>query len=142
MIRLAFEEHERAHLDAQQALFRVAEPLYTHGTEHELLAAKGWEKPLKALSARLFSEQGLVAKEGSVGVEVSAVLFKIKSDLKLNDKFRKRFRELGETDQSVLRDLIEGLVDDLATSLSKTACPSLTRSSTRGCRRGWSRPTR
>jgi hypothetical protein len=123
VVRLAFEEHEWAHLDAQQALFRVAEALHSHGVKNGLLTKKAWEKPLRVLSSKLFGEQGGPVREGGVGIEVNALIVKIKGDLKLNDKFRRQFREFGESEQSVLRDLIEGLVDDLSDGLSKTELP-------------------
>ncbi len=107
-----------AFLDAAQLLFLVAGAIFDFGSEAKLLSENGrWRGILRDLDARIFGEQGLVAKEGALSAELNLFFVKIREDLKLVEHRRRQFRDLGETQQTLLLDLVKALTLDVATQL-------------------------
>lgn len=125
VVRLRLEEQEWAVLDAAQLFFRIADALHRYGTRENLLTNSGaWTKFLEVINGRIYGEtskHGVGVDEGTVAFEAGPAFAKIKAQLKLSPATRKLFRELGETEQSVLRDLIEKLVLDLEIALGRDA---------------------
>jgi hypothetical protein len=120
VVQLQFEEQEWAYLDSAQVLFRMAGAIYEFAHEKKLLGESArWLKILRTLDEKVFGPSGLTAKEGSTGVEVNLLFLRLRQDLKLSETRRKQFRALGETQQSLLQDLLAELVDDLEGSLAK-----------------------
>jgi hypothetical protein len=119
-IKLRFEEHEVAHLDASQVLFAIAAQIHDRANEQGLVVRKGkWEEILRDIDARIYGEAGTVAKEATVSLEANAIFAKVRTDLKLSQHRRTRFREFGETQESLLRDLITLLALDIETELRR-----------------------
>ncbi len=123
VVRLRLEEQEWAVLDAAQLFFRVAAALYEYGKGEKILSASGeWEKFLKVISGRIFEETsrtGVGVDQAGVSLEAGVAFAKIKGELKLSPRTRALFRTIGETEQSVLRDLIVNLVNDLDVGLAR-----------------------
>ena len=124
VVMLRFEEQEWATLDSSQVLFRIAGAIYV---QFKQLLAKGenseLQKALGELNDRLVGVTGLRATEGSIGVELDLVVFKVKQELKLSEKARRIFREFGETQQTLLQDVLQKLVDAVENALSTTDDP-------------------
>lgn len=109
-----------AFLDAPQLLFLMAGALFDFGAREKLLTEDArWKASLRDLDARLFGDSGVVVKEGALSVEFNAFFLKLREDLKLSEHRRRQFRELGETQQSLLLDLLKALTLDIETSLVK-----------------------
>lgn len=107
-----------AFLDAPQLLFLLAGAVFDFGAKARLLSEDAqWKRVLRELDAKLFGEKGVVAKEGAVSAELNLFFVKIREDLKLVDQRRQQFRELGETQQTLLLDLVKELVLDVETQL-------------------------
>lgn len=105
-------------LDAAQLLFHMAGALFEFGVREKLLGESGkWKGMLRDLDARLSGDKGISLKEGTTSVEINAFFFKVREDLKLSEHRRRQFRELGETQQTLLLDLLNALVLDLETTL-------------------------
>lgn len=119
---LRFEGQESATLDSAQIRFRIAALIYEQ-YQDKLQQKDQWEKVFVDLSERIFTETGIKAKEGSVGVELNVLLLKIRQELKFSEKARISFRAIGETQQSILQDLIAGLVDDAEEALAEEDPP-------------------
>lgn len=123
VVRLRLEEQEWAVLDAAQLFFRIADALHQYGEREGLLAdSKAWVKFLEVINRRVYGETsstGLKVDESIVAFEAGPAFAKLKAQLKLSPVTRQVFRKLGETDQSVLRDLIAGLAVDMELALSK-----------------------
>jgi len=125
VISFRFEEDDWAHLDSRQAMFRIAAEIYTDGIETGLLGENGpWEKPLRELSSRIYGPTGVQAKDGSVAVEYNLLFVKLRQELRLSEERRKFFRNMGETEQTLLRDLVDLLVDTLEDKLAKAEEPA------------------
>lgn len=127
VVMLRFEEQEWATLDSSQVLFRIAGAIYTQfkallqeqkKDDGELHSA------LQELNARLFQATGLHATEGSVGLEFDLLVVKVRQELKLSDKARRVFREFGETQQTLLQDVLREMVDAVENALAATEEPS------------------
>lgn len=125
IVKLRFEEQEWAFLDSAQILFRIAGALFDYGKAEKLLSEGAeWEEKLARLDARLYGDHGVIAKEGGVGMELNLVFVKLKQDLKMNQNRRAEFRALAETEQSILRDLLEALANDIQNNLAKQEMPA------------------
>lgn len=124
VVMLRFEEQEWATLDSSQVLFRIAGEIYVR---FKPLLAKSsnteLQKALGELNDRLVGVTGLRATEGSIGVELDLVVFKVKQELKLSEKARRVFREFGETQQTLLQDVLRELVDAVENALATTEEP-------------------
>lgn len=120
VVQLRFEEQEWAFLDSAQVLIRMAGALFEFGSEKALLGQPGrWSRILKTLDEKVFGASGIQAKDGALGLELNAFFIKLRTDLKLSDARRKQFRAIGETQQSLLQDLIAELVSDIEGNLAK-----------------------
>ncbi len=124
VVMLRFEEQEWATLDSSQVLFRIAGAIHS---QFKHLLAKGdnreLQNALKELNDRLFEVTGLRAKEGSIGVEFDLVVLKVKQELKLSEKARRVFRDFGETQQTLLQDVLRELVNAVENALATTEDP-------------------
>lgn len=124
VVRLSFEEQEWATLDSSQVLFRIAGEIYR--TFKKLLQKKDdaeLNQALRELNDRMFQKTGLHGTEGSVALEFDLLVFKVKQDLKLSEKARRVFRDFGETQQSLLQDVLRRMVDVVENALSETEDP-------------------
>jgi hypothetical protein len=121
VVALRFEEQEWAVLDSSQVLFRIAAELFDKHKERLAKLAR-WSKVLKSLNDRIFEPMGI--QVGATSVEVNAGIFKLRQDLKLSAGVRRRFRDYGETKQSVLQDLISEMVDDIENALTEEEGPN------------------
>lgn len=118
IVPLRIEAGLVAFLDASQLLFVMAGALFERGFAEKLLREDGrWKGILRELDGRIFGEQGIVAKEGATSVEINAFFLKVREDLKLSQHRRNQLREIGETQQTLLLDLLKSLVIDIETSL-------------------------
>jgi hypothetical protein len=106
-------------LDAAQLLFLMAGNILDFGVREHLLSEGGrWKGIVRDLDARLHGDKGVVAKEGAVSAEFNLLFIKIREDLKLSEQRRRQFREIGETQQSLLLDLLNALTLDIETTLT------------------------
>jgi hypothetical protein len=124
VVMLRFEDQEWATLDSSQVLFRIAGAIYTKFKP--LLKKKDdgdLDRALRELNDRLFEATGLRATEGSTAVEFDLLVVKVKQELKLSDKKRTLFRAFGETQQSLLQDVLARLVDVVENALAETEDP-------------------
>ncbi|MBK9258366.1 MAG: hypothetical protein IPM54_00855 [Polyangiaceae bacterium] len=125
LMRLESEEWDT--IDAAQVQFRIAMALYEWANKKGLLdkqVTSGDKKPrwrtvFEQLESAIYGPTGIQAKDGKIGVEFDLVLFKLKEELTLSEGRRKQLREIGETQQSLLRDLIGALVNDIENKLSQ-----------------------
>jgi hypothetical protein len=107
-----------AFLDAPQLLFLLAGAIFDFGVKAKLLTENArWKGLLRDLDARIFGDKGLVAKEGALSAELNLFFVKIREDLKLVEQRRQQFRDLGETQQTLLVDLVKALTLDVETQL-------------------------
>lgn len=105
-------------LDAPQLLFLIAGALFDFGAREGLLTGLGkWRSILTDVETRLLGQAGVTAKEGALSVEMNFLFVKIREDLKLSEHRRKQLRELGETQQTLLLDLIDHIALDIESSL-------------------------
>jgi len=122
VLTLRFEEQEWATLDSSQVLFRLAGALF--GRHKALLSDNARiAKALKDINQRLF-DAGIKVEDATVGLELDLVVLKLKQDLKLSEGARKRFRDFGETQQSILQDLLRLMNEEIEEGLSKGEGPS------------------
>jgi hypothetical protein len=156
---LAIEEGYRQELDVAQLLFLMAGALFAHGRKVGLLSAdNAWRGHLRELDQKVFGEAGVRATEGTTGVELDLFFVKLSQELKLEERRRRQFRELGEVQLTLLLDLLRGLEQDIRKNmiLAGTAalrCSSLTISTrcaspprrttcfAKGSACSWSRPS-
>ncbi len=115
-----FEEEEWAYLDSSQVLFRLAAELYALGEQEGLLGStRKWKAVLQQIDAAVYQPTGARVEGVDSGFEVNAFFVKFRQDWKLSDARRRRFREFGETNQSLLQDLVAQLLDDLSDGLAR-----------------------
>lgn len=120
IVKLRFEEQEWATLDSAQVLLRIASALFEHGKAHGLLGdTKRWKELLRDLDGRIHGSAGVAAKDGSVGVEIDLLLVRLQQELILSEGRRRQLREIGETQQSLLQDLVSSLVNDIEDQMAK-----------------------
>lgn len=121
VVTLRFEEQEWDDLDGPQVQFRMAAELYQWGKARKLLGKneKKWKELFGTLEAQIYGPSGIEAKEGSIGLEIDLLIVKLKQDIKLSENRRKHLRELGETQQDLLRDLITALVNDIEQKMAE-----------------------
>ncbi|MFT3775604.1 MAG: hypothetical protein QM820_60425 [Minicystis sp.] len=124
VVMLRFEDQEWATLDSSQVLFRIAGAIYER-FKHLLQKRDDGDlhKALRELNDRLFQATGLRATEGSVGLEFDLLVFKLKQELKLSEKARRMFRDFGETQQTLLQDVLRRLVDTVEGALEENGAP-------------------
>ncbi len=123
VLTLRFEEHERAHLDSAQVVFRIAECLFERAVTLELKPGR-WVDKLRALDAEIYGATGVVVPEAKLGAEFDLLFVKVKQELKLDQRRRKQFREFGESQRSVLSDLVAALADGIEEALAKAEEPA------------------
>lgn len=125
VVMLRFEEQEWATLDSSQILFRIVGAIHSQ-FKHLLQKKKDngdLQKALRELNDRLFEVTGLRATEGSIGVEFDLVVLKVKQELKLSEKARRVFRDFGETQQTLLQDVLREIVNAVENALAATVDP-------------------
>jgi hypothetical protein len=109
-----------AFLDGAQLLVLMAGALFDFGMREGLLTEDAkWKGVLRELDAKIYGTAGVDAKEGTTSAELNLFFVKIRGDLKLSEHRRRQFRDLGETQQSILLDLLKALTLDIETSLVK-----------------------
>lgn len=121
VILVRLETVELPFLDVPQLLFHMARELYEHGRS---LGALGDERALRrhveTIHRHLYGEQGLTLEAGTTSIEANVPGFlKIRQDLKVSERVRKQFRELGETQRTVLQDLLRDLSSNIELSLQQ-----------------------
>jgi hypothetical protein len=119
VVSLRFEEQEWATLDSPQVLFRLAGALYERHKD-ALSKSSRIKSALEDLNKRLF-DHGVRLADASV--EVGPPFFKIRQNLKLSEHLRRQFRTFGETQQSVLQDVLRTINDEIEEALSQTDGP-------------------
>jgi hypothetical protein len=77
-----------------------------------------WRTIFEQLESAIYGPNGIQVKDGKLALEFDLVLFKLKEELTLSEGRRKQLREIGETQQSLLRDLVGALVNDIEKKLS------------------------
>lgn len=118
-IFLAVEEGYRQHLDIAQLLYLMACALFDFGQNRGLLSGENaWTAPLRDLDQRLFGDAGHHAKQGAISAELDLLFVKVRKELKLEEKRRRQFREIGETQLTILLDLVKGLDLDIRKNLT------------------------
>jgi hypothetical protein len=118
VVLLRIEAGLLAFLDAPQLLFLLAEAIFDFGLGAKLLSESArWKGILRDLDARIHGDKGVVAGEGALSAEFNLLFVKIREDLKLVEHRRQQFRELGETQQTLLLDLVKALTLDVETQL-------------------------
>lgn len=124
VVMLRFEEQEWAALDSSQVLFRIAGEIHKRFKAILKKDEDGeLQKALKELNDRLFQATGLKATEGSVGLEFDLLVVKLRQELKLSEKARRVFRDFGETQQTMLQDVLQKMVDAVENALAATDDP-------------------
>ena len=119
VVPLRFEEQEWAILDSSQVQFRIAGALYERAKRDQRLTEGGrWLKILKEVEGRLSGPGGIITDGATIGAEFNLIFLKVKQELRLSEKRRVQFRELGETLQGILLELIRVLVDDYEQNLA------------------------
>jgi hypothetical protein len=119
-IFLAIEEAYRLQLDIAQLLFLIAAALLEHARKEQLVSQdndNAWLGPLRELDRRIFGASGVQVQEGTVGVEIDLFLVRLRDELKLEERRRRQFREIGETDLTILTSLIGGIDLDIRKNL-------------------------
>ncbi|MCU0654241.1 MAG: hypothetical protein MUF64_02805 [Polyangiaceae bacterium] len=117
VVSLRIEEHEWATLDSMQLRFLIAEAIFRR-YKQEITADERLMRSFSALSNAIFQPMGLVTADGSASLEFDLLIVKLKQELKLSDKARRQFRELGETNRSLLQDLQTALTGAVEAQLS------------------------
>jgi len=122
VVLLRIEGGHQAFLDASQLLFLMAGAIFDFGQEEGLLTEDAqWKTHLRDLDARLYGPSGTVTKERALSAEFTLLFVKVREELKLTEHRRRQFRELGETLQTLLVDVIKGLVLDIEHGLIRQA---------------------
>jgi hypothetical protein len=118
VVLMRIEEGHQGFLDASQLLFLLAGAIFDFGLQEKLLAEDAkWKGMLRDLDARLFGEQGMVTREGALSAELNLFFVKVREDLKFVEHRRRQFRAFGETQQTLLLDLVKALTLDVETHL-------------------------
>ncbi len=118
-IVLAIEEGYRQHLDIAQLLYLMGCALFEFGQQNALLSGENaWTGPLRDLDQRLFGDAGLSAKQGATSAELNFFFVKVRQELKLEEKRRRQFRDIAETQLTILLDLLRGLDLDIRKNLA------------------------
>ena len=119
VVDFRFEESEWAHIDSRQVLFRMAAAIYEKGHSEKRLDPKAhWEKHLRDLDRVLYGDSGISVKEVGTTVEWNFFFAKLRQELKFSENRRKRFRDFGETELTMLRELVAELASDLQNQLA------------------------
>jgi hypothetical protein len=119
VVLLRIEAELLPFLDASQLLFLMAAEIFDFGFREKLLSEGGrWKSVLRELDTQLFGKTGVTAKEGAVSAELNLFFVKVRQDLKLSASRREEFRKLGETQRSILLDLMKSLTLDVVTALA------------------------
>ncbi len=123
VVTLRFEEQEWATLDSSQVLFRIAGEI--HDTHKSLLTTPSddLQGKLRELSDGLREVTGGPASGGTLGVDFENLVAKVKKELKLSQRSREKFREFGETHQSLLQDVLREMVDAVEDALDAAGRP-------------------
>jgi hypothetical protein len=109
-------------LDASQLLFLIAASIFDFGAREKLLSEDAkWKGVLRDLDAQLFGQAGVTAKEGALSAELNLFFVKLRQDLRLSASRREEFRKLGETQRSILLDLVKSLTLDVLGRLKEQA---------------------
>ena len=118
ILLLRIEAESVPFLDATQLLFLIAGVIFQFGLEENLLTDNAkWKRILFDLNTRIYGQKGIEMKAGALAVEFNVLFLKLRQDLQLNEHSRQQFRELGETQQNLLVDLLTTLTLDIETSL-------------------------
>lgn len=118
IILLRIEGGQAPFLDAAQLLFLIAGVIFQFGLDQKLLTENAkWKRILLELDTQIYGPTGTVAKDGALAAEFNLLLVKLRADLKVNEHSRRQFRELGETKQNLLIDLLKALTLDIENSL-------------------------
>lgn len=124
VVMLRFEEQEWATLDSSQVLFRIAGAIYARFKRLLQRRDDGeLNKALRELNDRLFQATGLRATEGSVGLELDLLVFKLRQELKLSEKARRVFRDFGENEQTLLQDVLRRMIEVVEGTLGEAGDP-------------------
>ena len=111
-------------LDIGQLLFLMACTMYEYGNREGLLKHREiWKEPFRAMVESFVGPSGVQAREGAVGLEFDLIFVKLKQELKLEERRREQFRELGQTKMSVLSRLLLGLSTDIEVSAAEMGDP-------------------
>jgi hypothetical protein len=120
VILYRIESDHVAHLDSAQLLFLMASEIFRFGHEEGFLSQDGrWRKVLAELDTRLLGPTGVQAREGLVELQYDLVFLRLRQELKLSEQRRRQFREIGETNQTILLDLLKELTLDVERSVVK-----------------------
>lgn len=120
VVLLRLEAQLAPFLDTAQLLFLMAGAVFERARAAQLLGEGGrWRELLLDLNAELFGEKGLQTKEGGVSAEIDLVFIKIREELKLSERRRRQFRDFGETQRTLLQDLLKELTLDIEMHLAE-----------------------
>ena len=117
VVPLRIEAEYVAVLDTPLLLLLLSGAIHDFGHTQGLLSnGAAWRSILLDFNARVLGESSPV---GGTSIEVNALIFKLRQELKFSEHRRRLLREVGETQHSLLVALLRSLTEDVATALVK-----------------------
>lgn len=120
VVSLRIEAEHVPVLDTPLLLVLLSGAIHDFGHARGILSKKArWREILLDFNARVLTEPGGGAVAAGTGIEINALFFKLRQELKFSEHRRRLLRELGETQQTLLVDLLKSLTEDVTTALLK-----------------------
>ncbi|MBK8255118.1 MAG: hypothetical protein IPK82_20960 [Polyangiaceae bacterium] len=120
VIPLRIEAEHVPILDTPLLLVLLCSAVHHFGHEHGLLSKEAtWHRVFNDFVARVLNDGTQNLPTAGTQIEVNVFFVKLRQELKFNEHRRRLLREIGETQQTLLTDLIEQLTDDVQKGLTK-----------------------
>lgn len=118
VVSLRVEAEHVPVLDTPLLLLLLSGAIHDFGHRRGLLSKKArWREILQDFNARVLGDAGPAGQAGSTAIELSAVFFKLRQEMKFSEHRRRLLREIGETQQTLLVDLLKSLTEDVSSAL-------------------------
>ncbi|MBK8258128.1 MAG: hypothetical protein IPK82_36365 [Polyangiaceae bacterium] len=125
VVSIQLETSELPFLDTPQLLFHIARELYERAKSLQINDLdKTVKKYLTVIDRQLFGPDGLSVEAGTTSLEINAWFIKLRQDLKGSERARRQLRDFGETQRTVLQDLLSDLTVRIEMELLQANKPS------------------
>jgi len=105
-------------LDTPLLLLLLSGAVHDFGHTKGLLSRGArWREILNDFNVRVLGDAGAAGPVGATSVEMGVVFFKLRQEMKFSEHRRRLLREIGETQQTLLVDLLRSLTEDVTTAL-------------------------
>ncbi len=118
VVQLRVEAEHIPVLDTPLLLLLLSGAIHDFGHTRGLLSKKArWREILADFNARVLGEKEASGSLGGTAIELNVLFFKLRQELKYSERHRRLLREIGETQQTLLVDLLKSLTQDVTSAL-------------------------